>query len=45
MDLPKNYRTVAVLSEIEGLKDSEIAAILELSIGIVKIRLPRTKEK
>jgi len=43
MDLPENYRTVAVLSEIEGLKDSEIAAILGVSIGTVKIRLHRAK--
>ncbi len=44
MDLPETYRTVAVLSEIEGLKDSEIATILGLSIGTVKIRLHRAKE-
>ncbi|HML35114.1 MULTISPECIES: RNA polymerase sigma factor [Sporomusa] len=43
MDLPENYRTVAVLSEIEGLKDSEIAAILGVSINTVKIRLHRAK--
>jgi len=43
--LPENYRTVLILSELEGLKDSEIAAILELSIGAVKIRLHRAKER
>lgn len=43
--LPENYRTVLVLSELEGLKSSEIAAILGLSLGTVKIRLHRAKEK
>ena len=43
--LPENYRTVLVLSEFEGLKDSEIAEILGSSPGTVKIRLHRAKEK
>lgn len=43
--LPNSYRTAIILSEIEGLKNSEIASILGLSIGTVKIRLHRGKEK
>jgi RNA polymerase sigma-70 factor (ECF subfamily) len=43
--LPENYRTVFILSEFGGLKDSEIATILELSTGTVKIRLHRAKVK
>jgi RNA polymerase sigma-70 factor (ECF subfamily) len=40
-DLPLNYRTVVVLSELEELKDSEIAEILGLSLEVVKMRLHR----
>ncbi len=43
--LPDNYRTVMVLSELEGFKNEEIAAILELSLDTVKIRLHRAREK
>lgn len=43
--LPDNYRTVLILSELEGFKNSEIAAILGLSLATVKIRLHRAKEK
>lgn len=43
--LPDNYRAVLVLSELEGFKNSEIAAILGLSLSTVKIRLHRAKEK
>jgi len=43
--LPANYRTVLVLSEMEGLKNSEIAAILGVSVGTVKIRLNRARER
>jgi RNA polymerase sigma-70 factor (ECF subfamily) len=43
--LPESYRAAIILSEIEGLKNSEIASILRLSIGTVKIRLHRGKEK
>jgi len=44
-DLPENYRTVLVLSELEGLDNKEIANILEVSVGSVKIRLHRAREK
>jgi RNA polymerase sigma-70 factor, ECF subfamily len=43
--LPGNYRSVVILSELEGLKDSEIASVLELSLSTVKIRLHRAREK
>jgi RNA polymerase sigma-70 factor (ECF subfamily) len=43
--LPENYRTVLVLSEIEQLKNSQIAEILGVSLDTVKIRLHRSREK
>lgn len=43
--LPEKYRVVLVLSEFEGLKDSEIAETLGLSLNAAKIRLHRAKEK
>ena len=41
--LPDNYRTVLVLSETEGLKNSEIAEVLGVSLETVKIRLHRAR--
>jgi RNA polymerase sigma-70 factor (ECF subfamily) len=43
--LPENYRVVLVLSEFEGLKNSEIAETLGTSLSTTKIRLHRAKEK
>ena len=43
--LPDNYRTTLVLSELEGLKNGEIAAILGVSLDTVKIRLHRARAK
>ena len=43
--LPENYKTVVVLSELEGFKNGEIAAILGISLDAVKIRLHRAREK
>ncbi len=43
--LPENYKTAMVLSEIEGFKNAEIAAILGISLDTVKIRLHRAREK
>jgi len=43
--LPENYRTVLVLSELEGLKNREIAEILQVSLDTVKIRLHRARAK
>lgn len=43
--LPKNYKIVMVLSELEGFKNNEIAAILGVNLDTVKIRLHRAREK
>ena len=43
--LPENYRTVLVLGEFEGLGNQEIADILEITLGTVKIRLHRARER
>jgi RNA polymerase sigma-70 factor (ECF subfamily) len=43
--LPESYRTAMVLSELEGFKNAEIAAILGISLDTVKIRLHRAREK
>ncbi len=44
-NLPRNYRTVIVLSELEGFKDDEIAEILGVSIQAAKIRLHRARAR
>lgn len=43
--LPQNYKTVMLLSELEGFKNDEIASILGVSLDAVKIRLHRAREK
>jgi RNA polymerase sigma-70 factor, ECF subfamily len=43
--LPETYRSVIVLSEVEGFKDIEIAEITGLSLQAVKIRLHRARTK
>jgi RNA polymerase sigma-70 factor (ECF subfamily) len=43
--LPDAYRTVMVLSEMEGFTNAEIADILGVSLNAVKIRLHRAREK
>jgi RNA polymerase sigma-70 factor (ECF subfamily) len=43
--LPDNYKSVIVLSELEGFKNSEIGDILGISLDAVKIRLHRAREK
>jgi RNA polymerase sigma-70 factor (ECF subfamily) len=43
--LPEKYRTVLALSDLEGLKNQEIAEILGLSIDAVKIRLHRARRE
>lgn len=43
--LPEDYRAVLVLSEYEGIKNSEIAEILGVTLNTVKIRLHRAKSK
>jgi RNA polymerase sigma-70 factor (ECF subfamily) len=39
--LPANYRSVIVLSEVEGLKDAEIAEVLGIKLQTAKMRLHR----
>ena len=41
--LPESYRTVLLLGEFEGCSNPEIAAILDLSLETVKIRLHRAR--
>ncbi len=41
--LPPDYKTVILLSELEGFKNREIADILQVSIDTVKIRLHRSR--
>jgi RNA polymerase sigma-70 factor, ECF subfamily len=43
--LPESHRTVFVLSDLEGLKDREIAEILEITLNTAKIRLHRARER
>ncbi len=43
--LPQNYKTILTFSEIEGLKNNEIAGMLGLSVSAVKARLHRAKVK
>lgn len=44
-NLPERYRTVIVLSDIEGFENNEIADILDLSLDTVKIRLHRARQQ
>jgi RNA polymerase sigma factor (sigma-70 family) len=43
--LPPNYRTIIYLKYIEGLKDQEIANVLDLNVATVKTRIHRAKSK
>jgi RNA polymerase sigma-70 factor, ECF subfamily len=43
--LPENYRSVMILSEVEGFANGEVADILGLSLDTVKIRLHRARER
>ncbi len=40
-DLPTRYRTVVILSDLEGLPNREVADVLGVSLDAVKIRLHR----
>jgi RNA polymerase sigma-70 factor (ECF subfamily) len=42
-EIPEIYKTVFILSEYEGLKNREIAEILDLSLDTVKIRIFRAR--
>lgn len=44
-ELSENYRTVIVLSDIEGFQNNEIADILDVSLNTVKIRLYRARQQ
>lgn len=43
--LPPSYRTVLVLKDLQGLKNCEIAEVLDCSLTTVKIRLHRARTK
>ena len=43
--LPEGYRSVIILSELEGVQDQEIAEILGISLEAAKIRLHRARAK
>jgi RNA polymerase sigma-70 factor (ECF subfamily) len=43
--LPPDHRVVLVLHELQGLKISEIADVLDCSLSTVKIRLHRARKK
>ena len=43
--LPELYRTGLVLSDLEGLTNSEIAEVLDISLDAVKIRIHRGRTK
>ncbi len=43
--LPDDYRVVLVLHDLQGLKNSEIAGVLDCSLGTVKTRLHRARKK
>jgi RNA polymerase sigma-70 factor (ECF subfamily) len=43
--LPDNYRLILILSELEGLRNKEIAEILGIDINVVKIRVHRGKAR
>ena len=44
-NLPENYRTVVVLSELEGFKNDQVAEIIGVSIDTAKIRLHRARAR
>jgi RNA polymerase sigma-70 factor (ECF subfamily) len=43
--LPENYRTVLVLSDLEGMTNAEIAEVVGISLDTVKIRLHRARTR
>ncbi len=44
-NLPMNYQTVVILSDVERLTNNEIAEVLGLSLDTVKIRLHRGRAR
>lgn len=43
--LPPDYKTIIVLSDLEGLANKEIAEILDITVENVKVRLHRARAK
>jgi RNA polymerase sigma-70 factor, ECF subfamily len=43
--LPQSYRTILCLSDITGLTHNEIAEVLDVKVGNVKVRLHRARMK
>jgi RNA polymerase sigma-70 factor (ECF subfamily) len=43
--LPPNYRAALVLHDLQGMKNGEIAEVLDVSLDTVKIRLHRARKK
>jgi RNA polymerase sigma-70 factor, ECF subfamily len=43
--LAPDYKVVVLLSELEGMKNREIADALGISLGTVKIRLHRARQQ
>jgi RNA polymerase sigma-70 factor (ECF subfamily) len=43
--LPCDYKTVMILSKLDGMKNNEIAEILDISLETVKIRLHRGRAR
>ena len=43
-DLPPDFKAVVLLSEMEGLKNKEIAEILGITLDTVKIRIHRGRK-
>jgi RNA polymerase sigma-70 factor, ECF subfamily len=43
--LPESYRTVLILSDMEEMKDREIAEVLDITVEAAKIRLHRARTR
>jgi len=45
MELPPSHRAVIVMREIQGMSYEEIAYAMDISLGTVKSRIARAREK